>query len=271
VTPLAHGAHSAPAGPLVWLAAAMALGYLLMAWHRREWNVWRTVSFLAGALLLALAAPMGPWPWPGGDLRGHMAQHLVIGMFAPLLLVLGAPLTLVLRTIPRRWGRRLGRASHSGPARLLLHPVTALTLNMGGLFILYSTPLHTLTTSNTVAHHLTHAHFLAAGYLFAWVIAGPDPVPHRRSVPVRLVLLGVAIAAHAVLSQLLYAGIIGADLAPPGQRRGAAELMYYGGDIAELLLAMAMLVTLRPRGVSAARRRAPRATGGPAPAHVADR
>lgn len=47
------------------------------------------------------------------------------------------------------------------------------------------------------------AHVFTAGYLFAWVIAGPDPAPRRPSVPARLVVLGVAVAGHAVLSQLL--------------------------------------------------------------------
>ncbi|HEY0700834.1 MAG TPA: cytochrome c oxidase assembly protein, partial [Micromonospora sp.] len=66
-----------------------------------------------------------------------------------------------------------------------------------------------MTTGEPLPHHVVHAHFLAAGYLFCWVIAGPDPSPHRASVPVRLVVLGVAVTAHATLSQLLYAGIPG--------------------------------------------------------------
>ncbi|MBB4908609.1 cytochrome c oxidase assembly protein [Actinophytocola algeriensis] len=56
-----------------------------------------------------------------------------------------------------------------------------------------------------------HLHFLVAGYLFAWLIAGPDPAPHRPGVPARLVLLGVAIAVHATLAQLMYAGIAAPD------------------------------------------------------------
>ena len=49
-------------------------------------------------------------------------------------------------------------------------------------------------------------HFVFAGCLYAWVIAGPDPAPHRPSVPARLVVLGVAVAVHSVLAQLLYGG-----------------------------------------------------------------
>jgi putative membrane protein len=85
--------------------------------------------------------------------------------------------------------------------------------------VLYFPPLYTATTTGPVLHHLVPAHFLAAGYLFAWVIAGPDPAPRRPSVPARLVVLGVAIAGHAVLSQLLYAGAFVQVSVPTDQLR----------------------------------------------------
>jgi putative membrane protein len=246
----AHTGHGTPVGllPIVAAAAVVAL-YVAMAWGRhreaRGWSLWRTTSFVFGVTMLVIAVvPMSPWT--AEDLRGHMAQHLIIGMLAPTFLALSGPVTLILRSVPRRWGRRIGRALHSRPARLLAHPVTALTLTIGGLLALYCTPLYSFTTAHPVAHHLVHAHFLVSGYLFAWVVAGPDPAPRRPSVPARLVVLGVAITVHAVVSQLLYAGVIDMVGVSPDERRGAAELMYYGGDIAELILAFALLVAWRP-------------------------
>lgn len=79
------------------------------------------------------------------------------------------------------------------------------------------------------------------------MIAGPDPAPRRLSVPTRLVVLSVAIAVHAGLSQLMYAGLYVRIPVPPDQLQAGAQLMYYGGDIAELLLALAMVSTWRPR------------------------
>lgn len=92
----------------------------------------------------------------------------------------------------------------------------------------------------------SHLHFFLAGYLFASSIAGPDPAPHRPSVPARLVVLGVAVAGHAVLAQLVYAGVLPHVQAPAHDLRAGADLMYYAGDIAELLLALAMVSTWRP-------------------------
>jgi putative membrane protein len=95
-------------------------------------------------------------------------------------------------------------------------------------------------------HVLVHLHFVAAGCLYTWVIAGPDPAPHRLSVPMRLVVLGAAIVFHSVLAQMLYAGAFVAMSAPAAQLQHGAELMYYGGDIAEMLLAFALVTTWRP-------------------------
>jgi putative membrane protein len=252
-----HSEHAhADAG---WLEAALpvavlllvGIGYLVLVRRaardiRRGWNPWRTASFLTGIVLLVVAVSSSLSPFPEGDFRAHMFQHLLIGMYAPLALVLGAPVTLLLRTIPRRHGRILGRMLRSGPMKGLAHPVTALLLNLGGLALLYCTSLYQATMQQPILHHLIHIHFLVTGYLFAYAIAGPDPAPHRPSVPARLVILGVAIAAHAFLAQLIYAGIFIQVPASAGERRGAADLMYYGGDIAELLLALALVSTWRP-------------------------
>lgn len=129
---------------------------------------------------------------------------------------------------------------------MIILPATALVLNLGGLVALYCTPLYAAAAREPALHHLIHLHFLASGYLFAWVIAGPDPAPARPSVPARLVVLGVAIAGHAVISQLLYAGLFVQVQAPHGELRQAGELMYYAGDIAELLLAFALVSSWRP-------------------------
>ncbi|MFC6086076.1 cytochrome c oxidase assembly protein [Sphaerisporangium aureirubrum] len=226
--------------------AAVAVAYLVLAARATGWDPWRTASFACG-VVLAAAAVSGPVPLLAmTDFRGHMLQHLLIGMLAPLGLVLGAPVTLLLRSLPPVAGKRLGRTLRSRPFHLLANPWTALTLSTGAMAALYCTPLYRLTSTTPSLHHTLHAHFLLSGYLFTWSIAGPDPAPNRPPVPHRLLTLGVAIAAHATLSQLMYAGLLVDIPAPADQLRGAAELMYYGGDIAELLLAFALVSHWRP-------------------------
>ncbi|MFD1213104.1 cytochrome c oxidase assembly protein, partial [Arthrobacter sp. GCM10027362] len=234
---------------------------LLLALARRReprgWSGRRTAAFLAGAGLLVSALVPQLSPFPPHDFRGHMYQHLLVGMYAPIGLALGAPVTLLLRSLPAPRARAIGRLLRSRPVQMLARPATALALNLGGLAVLYFTPLYAAAAGHPVLHGAVMFHFLAAGYLFAWAVAGPDPAPHRPSVPVRLVLLGAAIAGHAVLSQLLYAGLFVQVPAPALQLRQAGELMYYGGDIAELLLALALVSTWRPDRRGAALREDP--------------
>jgi putative membrane protein len=146
--------------------------------YGRPWSPWRTASFAAGCVLVCVAlSPVVDRP-AAADARGHMVQHLMLGMYAPLGLVLGAPLTLLLGAslvdARRAMRRMLGRRWVRLPANL----VVATGLSVGGLYMLYLTPLYALSTRSDVVHHLTHLHFLVAGSLFAWAIAGPDPSRH---------------------------------------------------------------------------------------------
>lgn len=125
--------------------------------------------------------------------------------------------------------------------------MTALVLNSGGLVALYFTPLYAATTTNQSLHGLVHLHLAASGYLFAWVIAGPDPAPQRPTVRTRLTVLGAAVAVHASVAQLLFAGLLVQVREPVAQMQAAGNLMYFGGDVAEILLAVALLATWRPR------------------------
>ncbi|GAA2594712.1 cytochrome c oxidase assembly protein [Actinomadura fulvescens] len=250
---LAHGGHApfaligAPALPAVLLAVYLAGVVRVRRAGGRPWSGWRTAAFTAGALCLAVALAPPVAGSAHGDFRAHMVQHLLIGMYAPLGLVLGAPVTLALRTLDARAGRRVTGFLNLPPVHVLAHPLAALLLSAGGLYVLYATPLYAAAAANPLLHQLVHLHFLLSGCLFAWAVAGPDPAPRRPPVPFRLVVLGIAIAAHATLAQLLYAGAFAALPADADQMRGAAEIMYYGGDIAELLLAFALVTTWRPR------------------------
>ncbi|MGW5061792.1 DUF2243 domain-containing protein [Streptomyces sp. NPDC004096] len=126
--------------------------------------------------------------------------------------------------------------------------------------------LYNTASSHPVGHWLMHAHFLASGCLLAHAIAGPDPAPARPAVRARLVYLGAAITTHALIAQAMYGGIFVDIHAPISQVQQGAEIMYYGGDIAELLLAATLITTWRPerRAKTATTTRNP-AVGTPAP------
>lgn len=230
------------------LSAAYAFAAHSQGRRGQPWSPWRRAAFAGGAALLAIALLPPVMAWAHGSLKGHMVQHLLMGMFAPLGLVLGAPGTLLLRSVPVRAARRIMAFLAAGPVRLLVHPFTALILDIGGMYLLYLTPLYALSLADPMVHALVHVHFVISGYLFTWSIAGPDPAPHRPGRGTRLAALFVATAAHAILGKLMYGyGFPRGTNYDPEEIQAAAQLMYYGGDMAEMLLAAAFFSAwLRP-------------------------
>ena len=224
--------------------AAYLMGSVRERRHGRGWSCWRTASFVIGAGLLAFAVSPRLATWAHHDLRGHMVQHLILGMLAPLGLVLAAPATLLLRSLSVPNARRITAVLRSRPIQRMTHPATALVLDIGGLYLLYLTPLYAAMHVHPLLRGAVHFHFLAAGYLFAWAIAGPDPAPHRPSFGTRLWVLFLAIAAHSTLAKMMYAyGWPRGTHHGLEQIQSAAQIMYYGGDVAELLLAMALFAS----------------------------
>lgn len=241
--------HHSPWGAfeiVLTCASVFALpAYLAAAFAQRSsargWSYWRTLSFSSGILLLLVALLPSVVAYAHHDMRGHMVQHLLLGMLAPLGLVFGAPVMLAMRSLPVRGARTLVTVLRSGAIGFLSHPVTAMFLNVGGMYLLYLTPLYAAMHESAALHALIHWHFLAAGCLFTWAIAGPDPAPNRPSKRFRLFVLFVSIGAHAFLSKAMYAyGWPAGAHHSLEEVRAGAKIMYYGGDFAELLLVIAL-------------------------------
>ncbi|MGW1242073.1 cytochrome c oxidase assembly protein [Streptomyces bobili] len=225
-------------------ALAAASVYLLSARRlRRRGDTWpwaRDVAFASGCGAIGWAVSAETL---GGPFTGHMAQHLIVGMVAPLLLVLARPLTLALRLLPPgRVRRGLLRAAHAGPVAVLLSPPVAAMANVGGLWLLYRTGLLAATHQHPVLGVVTHVHVLAAGLILTLSVCQLDPVRRRWSLAARGTAVLTVGAAHSVLAKGLY----GAP--PPGTSfathdlRTGAQLMYYGGDLVEMGLAVALAV-----------------------------
>ncbi|MFB8777943.1 cytochrome c oxidase assembly protein [Streptomyces broussonetiae] len=233
------------AEPYAAALAILAAGVYLLAAHRlrRRGDAWpwpRDVAFTTGCITLTCAVS---GPLPGGPFTAHMTQHLIVGMAAPLLLVLARPLTLALRsTPPGRVRRGLLAMRNARPLHLLLFPPVAAVLDIGGLWLPYRTGLFAAAQHQPLPHAVTHAHVLAAGLLLTFTVCQLDPVRHRWSLAVRGPSLLAVGAGHAVLAKSLYAA------PPPGTAfttsdlHTGAQLMYYGGDLVEISLAAVLAV-----------------------------
>lgn len=225
------------AGPVL-VILVVSLYLVAAATGRRGWSRGRCVMFGAGAVAVG-SSMTGPLADAAHrSFVAHMIVHLLLGMVAPLLLVLSAPVTLVLRSLPVDAARRVSRFLLSRPARFLTEPSVAAVLNVGGLWILYTTSLFTLMHQHQLVYVLVHVHVFIAGGLFTVALVGVDPTPHRRGFVHRCAVLVLASAAHNVLSKHLYAHPPAGPNRSDGQT--GALVMYYGGDVVDLLLMILM-------------------------------
>jgi putative copper resistance protein D len=176
------------------------------AWRRlrrqRRGTVWPPaypVAFAGGLLLILIAADGPPDVLSDSSFSAHMAQHLVIQLVAAPLLLLGAPVTLLLRADPRWLPRRtLVHALRSRPARTASHPLFAFAVFGAFLVGSHLTALYGLALEQAWVHQLEHVAYLITALLFWWPVIGTDPA-RRPSHPVRLLYLFLIMPVMAFL------------------------------------------------------------------------
>jgi putative membrane protein len=199
--------HLGPESFLAVLSVIGVLVYLVAVLRLRRsgvsWPWWRTVAWTAGAASLFAVT--------GTRLNGysmvlfsvHMTQHMVLSLITPLLLLLAAPVTLALRTLPRGRGAAgapralLLEALHSRFARFVSHPLFTVPLFIASLYGVYFTPLFDALMGNPIGHQVMLAHFVVTGLLFFGPIVGQDPWPRTLSHPGRMLELFLPVPFHA--------------------------------------------------------------------------
>jgi putative copper resistance protein D len=195
---------------LVTAVALYIRGVVLLTRRGDKWPVGRTVAFALGISAVDYATSGGLGVYAKFSFEYHMIAHMVLGMIAPIGIVLGAPITLALRTLPqgRTDDERGVRGTliallHSKPAGIITNPVSILAIFDGSLFALYMTPLFGNMMQSHLGHLVMTVHFLLAGILFFHVIIGIDPNPRKVPHMVRIVILFAAMSIHAFFAVAL--------------------------------------------------------------------
>ncbi|WP_031506976.1 cytochrome c oxidase assembly protein [Streptomyces megasporus] len=194
--------------PFFLIGCLLALG--LYGWgvvrlRRRgdAWPVSRTVSFVLGVLTVALVMCTALNNYGMVLFSVHMVQHMVISMLSPILVLLGAPVTLTLRALPSAGRGRKGPREwlvallHSRYMRVITHPLFTIPMFIASLYALYFTPLFDFLMSSRPGHIAMMVHFLAVGLIFFWPIMGVDPGPHRPGYVMRILELFAGMPFHA--------------------------------------------------------------------------
>jgi cytochrome c oxidase assembly factor CtaG/putative copper export protein len=254
---------------LIWvLFTAFAIFfYLAGVWrlHKRgdRWPIHRTVFWVSGMVLLFYITNGGVNVYEGYLFSVHMLGHMTLGMMIPVLLVPGAPITLVMRAVAKRTDGSRGAREwvslivHSRYLAIIGHPVVAAGIFVFSLWIFYYTPLFRWATTDHVGHEWMIIHFLATGYLFVQSLIGVDPSPHRPAYPIRLLTLLATMAFHAFfgLSLMTGTGLLLADwygamgwdtgVSALQDQRIAGGIAWSVGEIPTISLAIAVVIMWR--------------------------
>ena len=174
--------------PSPWLAAPLALaaGIYTAGWRGlrarmpERFPTWRLCAFLGGlaALFAATASPLDTLA--PKLLAVHMAQHLVLLMVAPPLLLLGSPALPLLRGLPAGWIRASAASLFAWPplrrlGEALAHPLVGWSAMAAATWLWHLPAAFELALRVEAWHAIEHASFLAAGTLFWWPVVQPWP------------------------------------------------------------------------------------------------
>ncbi len=146
--------------------------YGIGPWRRRQGLPpaprWKVASFVA-ALVVLLGALNGPVH----DLSDyylfsvHMAQHLLLTLLFPPLLILGLPGWLLAPLLRPPAVRRV--------ARTLTHPVVAAVVFTLTIAVWHLSQYYDLMMRNHEVHIITHLMFMATATLLWWPVMSPVP------------------------------------------------------------------------------------------------
>ena len=258
-------------GALLEVVPALVAGVLYarrtqtLARAGRPVETWRQLSF-AGGLLLATAGVVALGGVAGERFAAHMAEHLLIGDLAALLLVLGLTGPLLQPVLRLPW------------LRALAHPVPALLLWALNLALWHVAVLHEAAVDHDAVHALQHALFVGLGVNVWMPLFGRLPTPPWFGNLAKLgYIVGVRLLGAVLGNVLLWAGHplydVYAASDPLEDQTLAAAIMMVEGSLLTLLLfgwlflraaregeeRQELLDLARDRGVELTERRAARA------------
>ena len=227
----AHGGIDAGQNPItVWNTNPIPTLFLFLAaylyltglsrWQRptHPVNRWQRASFFAGLFFFFVALQSPIEPLAEHLFFFHQVQHIILRMVAPFLVLLGAPMTPMLRGLPT-WalqgivrpvvGNHFARLAYDK----VTNPVLTTIFFIGTLYLWQVPGPHNLALANDWVHELMHVNMMASGFLFWWLVIDPKPHRSRLHYGLRILYLGLIVIPNTLLgavitfrSEVIYSG-----------------------------------------------------------------
>ncbi len=259
-----HGMSGMGAEPVVnvhhvlfdWQSSPFSLAVavvvvLVLAWYvrasfavvarGRRWHVRRLLSFALGLAAIEVALGSSVAMYANYTFVAHVFQHLLLMIIAPPLLAMGAPMTLILQTVPRSAKRRILAGLHSRPFGVLSHPIP--------VFFLYYLSMYAFFLSGALGYSMEHmwlmdvinVGFLGGATLFWWPMVGLDPIMQWKMTPgFKLLNLMIGVPVESFL------GIALLMSAKPAASMYTLASTHTGGGVLWAATEVATLAALAP-------------------------
>lgn len=238
-----------------------------------KWPIGRTISWICGWCVVVFATSSGFGKYSAPDFGTHMIVHMSLNMLAPILLVMGGIITLLLRasqsdpTRPAGLRQWITWVLHWKVLRFIYNPLIVFVLFVGSYYGLYFTGIFGEAMRFHWAHQLMNVHFLIAGYLFYGLVIGvdrpPRPLPHIGKLGFVLaampfhaffgVILMMADGEWIAENFYLYFGLPWTDLQASQYLGGGVA--WAGGELPLLLVIIALGIQWSRQDAKEARRK----------------
>lgn len=249
-----------PLATLILLMVAYLYLNGLANWTRPSHPIsrWQRVSFFTGLFMIFIALQSPLDNLSEHMLSFHQLQHFLLRMLAPLLVLLGAPLTPMLRGLPL-WvlqgfvrptvRHSLARAAYDK----LTNPVITVTIFMVVLYLWQVPGGFNLALRNEFIHFLMHMTMMSSGFLFYWAVIDPAPRRSRVHYGVRVLYLGLIVLPNTLLGAVItfskgivYSGYEGVyqpfDMSLMTDQQIGGLVLWVPGDMMSILVAGIVMV-----------------------------
>ncbi|MEO6834582.1 MAG: cytochrome c oxidase assembly protein [Candidatus Tumulicola sp.] len=221
---------------IVYLIAVRAYD---VRYPRRRFSALRVGCFVTGGVVMGAALLPPADALADQSFAAHMAQHLILTVVGPPLLLLGAPLLLCVALPPARVARAIAHVVQRSPIHALFSPVVAWLFYVTTLWAVHLSPLYEAALQHEWVHGLEHALFVVAAMLFWMPVVQVGYAPWPLSYAARTLYLFLAIPQGAFLGLAIYSAryvlyphyALGRPLAQAllDQQNGGAMMWMAGG------------------------------------------
>lgn len=217
------------------------------------WLWWRTMCWLLAMLVVVLAVNSAVAVFGDVLFWVHMAQHLMLIMIVPVLLIWARPIELLCTAGGPRAGARVDAIMHARALRWSGWPVAGLAIYTAVVVLAHLTGFQQLSATHGWVRGIELTVFFLSGWLFFLPLVGGERQPWSLPYLLRFVLLAAGMGADTLAGVVLM--LTSRVLVPAypaahpgwgptglGDQELAGAIMWFGGDLLMMILMILVAV-----------------------------